>query len=86
MNKLTALDKSVIAMVIGCIGAIIYIFASQAVHNSKYKYKIQYSHGRYDGTNYTDTFQIQAGPCIKYTDEHGTEVTRYGSFSIEPNN
>ena len=86
MNKaISIMSYIAIALGVYLLGAIIYLFISQACCNSKYKYKITYSHGRFEGTNYTDTFQIQAGPSIKYIDEHNKEIVRYGSFGIEYN-
>ena len=65
------------------IGVIVLTFIDEAQNNSKYKYTIGYSHGKWSGTDYTDTFEIQAGPSIKYVDEVGDQVIRYGTFSIQ---
>ena len=52
-------------------------------NESKYKYRIYYNHGRWSGTDYTDTFEIQNGPSIKYTNDCNQQITRYGTFSIQ---
>jgi hypothetical protein len=52
--------------------------------NSNHKYAIEYAHGKWAFEDYTDTFQVSNG-VITYIDENGTEVTRYGTFSIKKN-
>ena len=53
--------------------------------NSTKKYRIEYSHGRYDMRDFTDTFTINNG-SITYKDEKNRQVTLYGTFSITKNN
>ena len=52
-------------------------------YKGKYKYKITYNSGRWSDTEYTDTFQVNPGPSIKYINEFGKEITRYGTYSIQ---
>jgi hypothetical protein len=52
--------------------------------DSTHKYAIGYNHGKWSYEDYTDTFQISNG-VVKYVDEKGIEIIRYGTFSIEKN-
>ena len=62
---------------------LVYLLLSMCV-DKKHKYAIGYEHGKYSYSDYTDTFEVNNG-VIKYTDENGNEVTRYGTFSIKNN-
>ena len=50
----------------------------------KHKYEISYVYARYTCSDYTDTFYIN-GNSIRYIDQSGKEVIRFGTFFIQQN-
>ena len=50
----------------------------------KHKYEITYVYAKYTCRDYTDTFYIN-GNSIRYIDEQGNEVIRFGTFFIQQN-
>ena len=49
-----------------------------------HKYQVEYAHGKWALSDFTDSFTL-SGNTIKYIDENGSEVIRYGTFSITKN-
>lgn len=58
--------------------------AVDSLVDTKHRYQIDYNHGKYSLSDYTDTFQVTDN-SITYIDEKGVQVSRYGSFSIKNN-
>ena len=52
--------------------------------DTKHMYEVSYASGRYTYSDYTDTFTL-APTSIRYKDERGRDVIRYGTFSITQN-
>ena len=53
--------------------------------SKKYVYTVEYQHGKYGWSDYTDTITYNQNNSISYTDENGRKVTRYGTYSIIKN-
>jgi len=49
-----------------------------------HKYQVEYAHGKWALSDFTDSFTL-SGNTVKYIDENGNEVIRYGTFSITNN-
>ena len=81
VNKLAIyfLGFMIISLILFMIGTLVF----ECKNEGKYKYKITYNSGRWSDTEYTDTFQVNPGPSIKYINEFGKEITRYGTYSIQ---
>ena len=53
--------------------------------DTEHKYRVDYSHGKYEWSDYTDSITYGPNQSIVYLDKHGTQVTRYGTYSIRRN-
>lgn len=61
-------------------GSLLDHYCTDRVH----KYQVEYAHGKWALSDFTDSFTL-SGNTIKYIDENGSEVIRYGTFSITKN-
>ena len=62
----------------------VYLFVYCYCIDRTHKYEIEYPHGKYTFSDYTDTFQLTP-TSIKYIDDKGVEIIRYGTFSVKEN-
>jgi hypothetical protein len=66
------------------IAAALLVLLLSSCTNTNHKYAVEYNHGKWSYQDFTDTFQLSNG-SVKYTDESGAEIIRYGTFSIQKN-
>lgn len=60
----------------------VFLGYSEHQNDGKYKYRVEYGHGKYGWSDYTNNIQHNSDNSITYTNENGCEVTRYGTYSI----
>jgi len=78
--KKTILVVSLFALFSIAGGYLLDHYCTDRVH----KYEVEYAHGKWAMSDFTDSFTL-SGNTIKYIDERGNEVIRYGTFSIRNN-
>ena len=83
MNRLTTIQKILLVFVVSQITFIFYLLVKNNTDYS-HKYEIEYQMYRYTTSDFTDTFQIKDNG-VTYIDDYGTQVTRFGTFSIKQN-
>ena len=76
-------STTVIALLFTVVASI-YLFVYIYCIDRSHKYEIEYPHGKYTFSDYTDTFQLTSN-TIKYINDEGVEIIRYGTFSIKKN-
>ena len=72
---------SLVAIAIALIALIGW--AAQGCVDTKHKYEIQYGHGKWALSDFTDSFVLDGS--IRYINEQGDSVRRYGTFSVSNN-
>jgi hypothetical protein len=77
MHKTISLVAIAIAL-IALIG-----WAAQGCVDKKHKYEIEYGHGKWGLSDFTDSFVLDGS--IRYINEHGDSVHRFGTFSVSNN-
>ena len=77
MHKTISLVAIAIALV-ALIG-----WSVQGCVDTEHRYRIDYPAGRYTYSDYTDSFVVEGG--IRYVNDKGDSVHRYGTFSVSDN-
>lgn len=67
-------------VILAILGCLFY----QSCENRHYRYQIDYSHGKYPGTDYTDAYRLDSNR-IEYTNQFGRRIIRCGDFSVQEN-
>jgi hypothetical protein len=83
MSRLTTIGKILLVLVVSQIAFLVYLLVKNNT-DCTHKYEVEYQMYRYTTSDFTDTFQIKDNG-VTYIDNHGTQVTRFGTFSIKQN-